>query len=144
MLHCHGSSSQAAHEAVAGIGAAPLGARAASASWSYQYHQQQQLQEPSLLGLLEASGPQRSRLLMDMPVACAAAAVLSQLSGVELLLARMQLQAGGPSRAAAEPEFPRVEGRDPAAVIAFLTQEASATEQVCALGWQMTSAVPAT
>jgi hypothetical protein len=74
----------------------------------------------------------------SLPAARAAASVLVQLSGAELLLARLQLQQQRGGRAAAEPEFPRVEGRDPQAVIAYLSA-AAAGSQVCSgrgeVGW---------
>jgi hypothetical protein len=49
--------------------------------------------------------------------------VLVQLSQAELLLAQqqLQLQQGNTSDAAAELEFPRVEGRDARAVVAYLS-----------------------
>jgi hypothetical protein len=64
-----------------------------------------------------------------LPTARAAAAVLVQLAEAELLTAKLQLQDGFLSNAAVQPEFPKMEGRDPEAVIAFLNATAAA-EQV--------------
>jgi hypothetical protein len=55
--------------------------------------------------------------------------VLVQLAEAELLTAKLQLQDGLRSNAAVEPDFPKMGGRDPQAVIAFLTA-AAAAEQV--------------
>jgi hypothetical protein len=56
------------------------------------------------------------------------ASVLLQLSQAKLLLAKLQLQAGDRGKAATEPEFPRVEGRNPQAVIAYLSAVANAAQ----------------
>lgn len=60
-----------------------------------------------------------------LPTARAAASVLVQLSEAELLAARLELQEGKGGKAAVEPEFPRVDGRDPQAVIAYLSAAAA-------------------
>jgi hypothetical protein len=75
------------------------------------------------------------------PADRALVSVLVQLSEAELLLARWQLQ-DGKAQAGEEPQFPRVEGRDPGAVIAFLNASAAAGDQVCcqlSLGWWLLS-----
>lgn len=62
------------------------------------------------------------------PAVRALASVVLQLSQAELLLAKLQLQAGDRGKAATEPEFPRVEGRNPQAVIAYLSAVANAAQ----------------
>lgn len=64
----------------------------------------------------------------SLPAARTAASVLVQLSGAKLVLARLQLQQGQGGRAAAEPDFPRVEGRNPQAVIIYLSAAAASSQ----------------
>jgi hypothetical protein len=63
----------------------------------------------------------------------ALASVLLRLSQAELLLAKLQLQEGDRGKAATEAEFPRVQGRNPQAVIAYLSAVAN-TAQVRTIG----------
>jgi len=70
------------------------------------------------------------------PTAHMAVSVLTELSQVELLISRSQLRDGQAIQPSAEPDFPRVDGRDPRAVIAFLTAGASSvTDQVGEKRW---------
>ena len=89
---------------------------------------QLQQQTATLVCDTAAAAGDPSILEASHPAARALASVLVQLSQAELLLARLQLQEGGSSKPAADPEFPRVEGRDPRAVIAFLTAAANSAQ----------------
>lgn len=74
--------------------------------------------------------PGRPDPTASTPADRALMSLLVQLSGAELLLARWQLR-DGEAQAVEEQQFPRMEGRDPGAVIAFLSASAAVGLQVC-------------
>lgn len=99
---------QAAHDALVSV--LDFGAEYPQAEPQVQQQQQQSSVVQQLPALLST---------INTPTARALISVLVQLSSAETEMGQLQLQRGGQKEA--EPQFPRVEGRDPRAVVAFLT-----------------------
>lgn len=117
---CHLPIVQAAHAALAAVPSFNHGVPAADPTLASPLQQGMQAQAGACTVSTGHS-----------PMAHMAVSVLTELSHVELLISRLQLRAGQAIQTFAEPDFPRVDGRDPRAVIAFLTAGASSmTDQV--------------